>query len=59
MKLVIVWSNGDKEKFDVSDEYAESFKKNPPFMKSHFREWNIHLGLMGLNMEHARKVYLE
>ena len=64
MKLKIIWNNGDKETIEVSNEYAESFKKNPPFGRNGFHDWILTLksnesDIGGLNMCHARRVWID
>lgn len=61
MRLVIIWSNGDEEKIEISDSYAEKFIKNHPYFAV---PWFIIMTqdkreIGALNMANARKFYLE
>lgn len=61
MSLIVIWSNGDKEKIKMSDEYIEEFKKAAPYKKSGFENWIIErMDREGAwNMKYARKIYIE
>lgn len=64
MRLVIIWSNGKKDKIDVTDEFREHFIKTPPYLNENgFEKWSLTFqsdkGIGAFNMKHARAVYLE
>ena len=60
MKLIIIWSNGDKQKVKVSKEFVESYKEKKLWRQS-FDKWFLETAdEMGcFSMKHAREVSLE